>query len=203
MTVVKRMVILLMLMAAVATGVAANAADTHAMEEDLYAEIVEFVVSRDPVLQAQRTVMQAARAMDTVEVGDESVPSYAQGSLLRMKFDAVSGIQQAQQQYTTLERELVSALFAKLTQIFALRNQVENSIRLLQMLEERRGPTERQAEAGIIDMNVLWDLSDRIVTTQIAIADAESQLRALEREAAFNYGGADWAQLLDKIQRIR
>ena len=181
---------------------AAGAEVATVSESDVYSDILEFVVSRDPVLEAQRQVMEAARALDTISADDE-IPGYAQSSLLRMKFDAVRDVQSAQNTYTQLERQLVSSVFNNLTRIFALRNQIENNRELLVLLESRLGSTERQAEAGIIAADKLWDLNERIISVQISIADGESQLRALERETAYNYGGGQWETLLQMIQKVQ
>ncbi len=172
-------------------------------DQDYFALIIDFVVSRDAVLDAQRQVMQAAVAMDTVKPGDvDNIPVHAQGSLLKQKFDAVASIQQAQQAYVTLERNLVSALFSNLTKVLSLRNQIENNQHLLKLLTDRLEPTERQVTAGIVRDDVLWNLSERIIAVQIAIADGKSQLVALERETAFNYGGDNWAELLELIRNL-
>ncbi len=172
-------------------------------EEDHYALIVDFVVSRDPVLAVQRTVMDAARAMDTVRLEDSgSVPSYAQASLLKIKYEAVTSIKEAQQTYTTLERALVSELFSKLTEVLTLRNLIDNNKNLLDLLQQRLEPTERQVQAGIVPDSVLWNLSEQIIKVQITIADGQSNLVALERATAFNYGGEDWAELLELIRSL-
>ncbi len=183
-------------------GPSAAALETDVGENDLFAEIVEFVKDRDPVLRSQRAVMEAAEAMDTIELDDDAVPGLTESSLRVQKFESVSQVQQAQQTYTQVERDLVSALLANLTEILSLRNAVENQKELLSLLEDRLEPTERQVEAGIVDADALWELSERIIDVQTEIDDSNSQLTVLKRETAFNYGGEDWRALLELVEQF-
>ncbi len=183
-------------------GPSAAALETDVGENDLFAEIVEFVKDRDPVLRSQRAVMEAAEAMDTIELDDDAVPGLTESSLRVQKFESVSQVQQAQQTYTQVERDLVSALLANLTDILSLRNAVENQKELLSLLEDRLVPTERQVEAGIVDADALWELSERIIDVQTEIDDSNSQLTVLKRETAFNYGGEDWRALLELVEQF-
>lgn len=194
-------VVALMMVSSLASFVMA---DEDIVDDDLFAEIIAFVVDRDPVLQGQKNVITAARRMDTVDLGDgQSVPAYAQGSLLQMSFDNVSRVQQTQQLYTELERRLVTEVLNKLTGILSLRATIDSQNELYELLSERLEQTERQVQAGIVQPTELWELSERLINFRTSAQEAQVQLLVLEREIAFNYGGDQWQQLLALLQNLR
>lgn len=171
--------------------------------DDLFAVIVEFVVDRDSALASQRSVIETVRRLGELKPGrDFKVPDYAQSSLLQGELESVIQIQQAQQTYGELKRELISELSREIVELLTLKNRIENQTELHGLLNERLEDTERQVQAGIISPDALWQLSEKIIDVQTSIADAKNRRRILRRKIAFNYGGEEWRKLLDLLQDL-
>ena len=172
--------------------------------EDIVAEIIDFVVERDPVLKAQKEVIKVIEEQE-FEDGkddDEALPKYIRSTLREEKLEAAIKKQGVQEKYSEIKRELVTELFTKITEIFAQKNKIENQNKLHNLLLSREESTKRQVEAGIMEPQALQDLSEDIIETQTAIADAELKMRMLKMEIAFNYGEKDWRKLIELLEEL-
>jgi hypothetical protein len=173
--------------------------------EELFARIIDFVVERDPALQAQEGVMEAAQRLSKGNTGENDlidIPVYVESSLRERELDSALKFQEAQQSYSELKRKLVTEVFNNITEIFTLKNRVKDQEELHKLLEERKPGMERQVQAGIIDPGALRELSEKIIFVQTVIADAGDRIRILRMETAFNYGGEDWSELLGLLEEL-
>jgi len=173
--------------------------------EDIVAEIIDFVVERDPVLKAQKEVIEVIEEQefeDGKNEDDEALPEYIRSTLREEKLEAAIKKQGVQEKFSEIKRELVTELFSKITEIFAQKNKIENQNKLHNLLLSREESTKRQVEAGIMEPQALQDLSEDIIETQTAIADAELKMRMLKMEIAFNYGEKDWRKLIELLEEL-
>jgi len=173
--------------------------------EDIVSEIINFVIERDPVLKAQKEVMEVIDEQKIDEKNDETdedLPEYIRSTLREEKLEAVMKKQEVQEKYSQIKRELVTELFAKITEIFAQKNKIENQKKLHNLLLTREESIKRQVEAGIMEPQALQDLSEDIIQTQTVIADAEIKMRMLKMEIAFNYGEQDWRELIVLLEEL-
>lgn len=173
---------------------------------DLISEIIDFVRERDPVLSSQREVIELIDERDNgterPEGEVEELPEYIRSSLREEELAGLLQKQEAQEKYTALNRELVSELLAKLSEIFSFNNEIKNQNELYDLLLAREETTQRQVEAGILEPQALQDLSEEIINVRTAISDAELNRRMLKMELALNYGGQDWQELRELIDRL-
>jgi hypothetical protein len=172
--------------------------------EGLFSRIIDFVVERDPALQAQEGVMEAAQRLNRGNTGENEldIPVYVESSLRERELNSALKFQEAQQSYSELKRKLVTEVFKNITEIFTLKNRVKDQEELHKLLEERKPGMERQVQAGIIDPGALRELSEKIISVQTVIADAGDRIRILRMETAFNYGGEDWSELLGLLEEL-
>lgn len=201
---VKKVVINLLVIMLLLLSNISSASDFQQLNENYYSDIIEFILARDLVIEGQQMVIQKAMSLEQERPFDfTDAPLYLKESLLQDSYEIAVIIQSAQAKLSALEKALIDDVFTKLTQIFILKNKIQNSQELYYLLEQRVESTERQVQAGIVDANVLWALTESMMTAQSNIADANTQIQALEIQVAISYGGADWVDLLELIRRHR
>jgi len=78
--------------------------------EGLFSRIIDFVVERDPALQAQEGVMEAAQRLNRGNTGENEadIPVYVESSLRERELNSALKFQEAQQSYSELKRKLVT-----------------------------------------------------------------------------------------------
>lgn len=193
--------------------------------DDLLAELVEFIRERDPVLERQQEILELlsgdgelaeAEAMagetesDAVETGEEAegdvadgdLPGYLQGSFREAELDRMERLMEAQENIGRINRELVSEFMGGLSEVFAYKHQVRNLEELYDLMVIREETVRRQVDAGLLEPEVLQDLTRELIEIRTSIADAELGKQFLRRELAFNYGGEDWQELLAMILEL-
>lgn len=171
-------------------------------EEEIFAEIIEFVISRDSVIDSQQNVMRAAFRLNEMKLVEDNLPTYMQSNLRQIEFDSLVRIQESQKTYAEIKRKLVTEISNNIIKLFSLKNEIIYQTELKELLAERLVGLERQVEAGIIDPESLIQLSEQLINIKTNIANNKNYLRFLKLELAFNYGGEDWQELLKLIEEI-
>lgn len=173
--------------------------------QDLIYEIVEFVQKRDPVLESRQEMMEVLSAGAEEEISEnnsDELPDYIRSTLQEGELDKIFRRQEAREEYTELERNLVSELLARISEIFTYRSEIENQQELHELLQNREETALRQVEAGIVEEEELQELSEEIISVRNNISRAEINLQTLKMEIALNYGEEDWQELLELFDRL-
>ncbi|MFW6386959.1 MAG: hypothetical protein ACOCZM_03195 [Bacillota bacterium] len=173
--------------------------------QDLIYEIVEFVQKRDPVLESRQEMMEVLSAGAEEEISEnnsDELPDYIRSTLQEGELDKIFRRQEAREEYTELERNLVSELLARISEIFTYRSEIENQQELHELLQNREETALRQVEAGIMEEEELQELSEEIISVRNNISRAEINLQTLKMEIALNYGEEDWQELLELFDRL-
>jgi len=177
--------------------------DSSKSTSDVIFEMINLAIEHDPAIIAQRNVIDTARRLGTFKTGpDEVIPEYARNRIAEAELERAISIQKAQEAYTVLKRQLISDLLRRITEICSLENKIENQTKLHSLLQQRQNEIERQVQAGILEPDTLWQLSESMIAVRTAIADARDQLVILKRETAFNYGGEEWRAFLGLLDEL-
>ena len=83
-----------------------------------------------------------------------------------------------------------------------LENELEGQEKLLSLLQYNLEALRKQVEAGVTMPSSLWNMSERIITSEINIANLLSNLNTLKRETAVNLAGDRWQELLNMLDEI-
>ncbi|HEC64292.1 MAG TPA: hypothetical protein ENI23_03260 [bacterium] len=87
-------------------------------------------------------------------------------------------------------------------EIIILKNELEGQEKLLSLLQYNLEALRKQVEAGVTMPSSLWNMSERIITSEINIANLLSNLNTLKRETAINLAGDRWQELLKMLDEI-
>ncbi|GAI70345.1 unnamed protein product, partial [marine sediment metagenome] len=121
---------------------------------------------------------------------------------VQRKLDREKTLAEAQQTYENLKQSLISNLMAKMTEIAKLKNQRENLEELKSFLERRRDSLEKQVKAGIKQPGVLFDLTERLMKTNLEAKNASREREILKLEIAISLGGKKWKDLLNLLNKV-
>jgi len=181
--------------------------------DDLLAELIDFVIERDPVYERQQEIMnfligEGETDLDPEQFDAEAdeledeLPGYLEGSLREAELERMERILEAEEGLSQARRELVTEFMATLAEIFSYRHEVNNLEELYDLMLVREETVRRQVDAGLIEPEVLQSLTREIIEIRTSIADAELGMQFLRRELAFNFGGEDWSELLKMIHEF-
>ncbi len=172
------------------------------LQETIINDIINFVIEREPVLNSYREVKQKMVELDSEREIDEDIPEYIISSLLKEDIDSSLMKHELKENYIELKRNLRLEIIDKITVIYKLQNQIENQKDLHILLKEREETAKRNVEAGIMEPEILVNLTKEIIETSTKIADAEVESKMIKLELAFNYGNEDWLELYELLQQL-
>lgn len=192
---------------------------------DMLQQIIQLVEENNPILESQRSLINTIQQTpepgagfinleelqsSTRRVGEEGVeaPLLSLSEVIQVeqfvqrKLDREKTLAEAQQTYENLKQSLISNLMAKMTEIAKLKNQRENLEELKSFLERRRDSLEKQVKAGIKQPGVLFDLTERLMKTNLEAKNASREREILKLETAISLGGKKWEDLLNLLNKV-
>ena len=192
---------------------------------DMLQQIIQLVEENNPILESQRSLINTIQQTpepgagfinleelqsSTRRVGEEGVeaPLLSLSEVIQVeqfvqrKLDREKTLAEAQQTYENLKQSLISNLMAKMTEIAKLKNQRENLEELKSFLERRRDSLEKQVKAGIKQPGVLFDLTERLMKTNLEAKNASREREILKLEIAISLGGKKWKDLLNLLNKV-
>jgi len=192
---------------------------------DILQQIIQLVEENNPILESQRSLINTIQQTpepgagfinleelqsSTRRVGEEGVeaPLLSLSEVIQVeqfvqrKLDREKTLAEAQQTYENLKQSLISNLMAKTTEIAKLKNQRENLEELKSFLERRRDSLEKQVKAGIKQPGVLFDLTERLMKTNLEAKNASREREILKLEIAISLGGKKWKDLLNLLNKV-
>ncbi len=108
----------------------------------------------------------------------------------------------AWQTYYSFKNSLVSDLLERVDRIISLENELEGQEKLFSLLQYNLEALRKQVEAGVTMPSSLWNMSERIITSETHIANLLSNMNTLKRETAVNLAGDRWQELLKMLDDI-
>jgi len=192
---------------------------------DILQQIIQLVEENNPILESQRNLINIIQQTpepgagfinleelqsSTRRIGEEGVeaPLLSLSEVIQVeqfvqrKLDREKTLAEAQQTYENLKQSLISNLMAKITEIAKLKNQRENLEELKSFLERRRDSLEKQVKAGIKQPGILFDLTERLMKTNLEAKNASREREILKLETAISLGGKKWDDLLYLLNKV-
>ena len=181
--------------------------------DDLLAELIDFVIERDPLYERQQEIMDFLTDRGQTDIDQEQfeaeadeledeLPGYLEGGLREAELERMERILEAEEGLSQARRELITEFMTALAEIFSYRHEVNNLEELYELLLVREETVRRQVDAGLVEPEILQSLTREIIEVRTSIADAEIGMQFLRRELAFNFGGEDWPELLEMIHEF-
>jgi hypothetical protein len=97
---------------------------------------------------------------------------------------------------------LIRELLDRVAELARLDNKKVSLRDLQAYLEDLSGAIESQGKAGIVEIDKLWDLRERIMGIHAEVRDVENQLTIVRLQTARTLGGPAWQSLLDLLSRV-
>lgn len=111
-------------------------------------------------------------------------------------------LEKAKQEYHRLKDSIISGLLGQLDKLSQLRNERENLEELKSFLNSRVEALKNQVKAGVAEPSDLWEITERIMNTNIRIQNISSELKNLKRGIALSLGGEKWPELLEMLDQV-
>ena len=134
-----------------------------------------------------------------------TIPLYSSAKKRKIALDNLTlreKLTKAWQDYYSFKNSLISGLLERVDEIIILKNELEGQEKLLSLLQYNLEALRKQVEAGVTMPSSLWNMSERIITSEINIANLLGNLNTLKRETAVNLAGDRWQELLDMLDEI-
>ena len=134
-----------------------------------------------------------------------TIPLYSSAKKRKIALDNLTlreKLTKAWQDYYSFKNSLISGLLERVDEIIILKNELEGQEKLLSLLQYNLEALRKQVEAGVTMPSSLWNMSERIITSEINIANLLSNLNTLKRETAVNLAGDRWQELLKMLDEI-
>ena len=111
-------------------------------------------------------------------------------------------LEKAKQDYFDLKNSIVSELLSKLKGVFGLQNEKRKLEELKSFLASNVESLKQQVKTGVIKAADLWELTERIMDTEASVYNRSSELEALKREIAINFGGDKSGRLRQMLEQL-
>ncbi len=134
-----------------------------------------------------------------------TIPLYSSAKRREIALDNLTlreNLTKAWQDYYSFKNSLISNLLEKVDTIINLENELEGQEKLLSLLQYNLEALRKQVEAGVTMPSSLWNMSERIITSETQIVNILSNLITLKRETAVNLAGDRWQELLKMLDEI-
>jgi len=134
-----------------------------------------------------------------------TIPLYSSAKKRKIALDNLTlreKLTKAWQDYYSFKNSLISGLLERVDEIIILKNELEGQEKLLSLLQYNLEALRKQVEAGVAMPSSLWNMSERIITSETNIANLLSNLNTLKRETAVNLAGDRWQELLNMLDEI-
>ena len=134
-----------------------------------------------------------------------TIPLYSSAKKRKIALDNLTlreKLTKAWQDYYSFKNSLISGLLERVDEIIILKNELKGQEKLLFLFQYNLEALRKQVEAGVTMPSNLWNMSERIITSEINIANLLSNLNTLKRETAVNLAGDRWQELLDMLDEI-
>jgi len=184
--------------------------------------IIELVVENNPILQSQKDLIREIQQMpepgsgfidlNTLALGSETEAAGIKTPLISMtQLEEIRGrilermetLEKAKQTYESLKKDLLTELFANITDLFKLNNKRESLSQLESFLRNRAESLTQQVKAGLERPTTLFDLTERVMTTSMEAENATEELKVLKLQIAITMGGDKWQQLLSLLDEVK
>jgi len=134
-----------------------------------------------------------------------TIPLYSSAKKRRIALENLTvqkDLIKAWQDYYSFKNSLISDLLERVDKIINLENELEGQEKLLSLLQYNIESLKKQVEAGVAGPSSLWNMSERVITSETNIANLLSNLNTLKRETAVNLAGDRWQELLDMLDEM-
>ncbi|KKM07028.1 hypothetical protein LCGC14_1738060 [marine sediment metagenome] len=134
-----------------------------------------------------------------------TIPLYSSAKKRKIALDNLTlreKLTKAWQDYYNFKNSLISGLLERVDEIIILENELEGQEKLLSLLQYNLEALRKQVEAGVTMPSSLWNMSERLITSEINIANLLGNLNTLKRETAVNLAGDRWQELLKMLDEI-
>lgn len=134
-----------------------------------------------------------------------TIPFYSSAKKREIALDNLTlreKLTKAWQDYYSFKNSLISDLLGRADEIIILENELEGQKKLLSLLQYNLEALRKQVEAGVTMPSSLWNMSERIITSETNIVNLLSNLNTLKRETAVNLAGDRWQELLKMLDEI-
>ncbi len=185
-------------------------------------KIIELVVENNPILHSQKELIKEIQQMpepgsgfidfDALILGSDSEVTGINTPLMSMtQLDDIRDrmlqrrelLEKAKQTYESLKKDLLTELFAKITDLFKLKNKRESLTQLETSLRNRAELVSQQVKAGLEQPATFYDLTERIMTSSMEAENAAEELKVLKLEIAITMGGEKWQDLLTLLDEVK
>ena len=134
-----------------------------------------------------------------------TIPLYSSAKKRKIALDNLTlqeKLTKAWQDYYIFRKTVILDLLERVDKIINLENELEGQEKLLSLLQYNLEALRKQVEAGVTMPSSLWNMSERIITSETKIANLLSNLNTLKRQTAVNLAGDRWQELLDMLDEI-
>jgi len=134
-----------------------------------------------------------------------TIPLYSSAKKRKIALDNLTlreKLTKAWQDYYSFKNSLISDLLERVDTIVSLENELKGQEKLLSLLQYNLEALTKMVEAGVAMPSSLWNMSERVITSETNIANLFSNLNTLKRETAVNLAGDRWQELLEMLDEI-
>ena len=107
--------------------------------------------------------------------------------------------EETRQEYLRIKDELVADLLGTVRELLRLAGRRDSLEKLKMYLQDYSDLIEKQVRAGAAtpELNRLWELRERLLSTEAEIGEVENQLATMRLERSMRLAGNSWRELLE------